>query len=523
MDSTADRARGAAADPHPSALAAKISAVRAVQADQDAAAGRFGSPPRDYAVPVSGARVRPQWRSRYTRWLLLADLVAAVVAVLARHQLAVWGHPGPGPATGSVGELLVLAPVLVLVLVVARAYQHRVIGHGVTEYRRVLSSGVLSMAAVSTAALATGSAVLRDAAVLTVPTAFVLVLVGRFGARRVLHELRRNGLACQRVVAVGLERSVAELVRATRAAPEAGLLVVAACIGRSRDGAVEGVPVLGTPGEVRTVVAAAGADTVLITAWSDVSEEDLRRLSWDLEGSGIQLLVSPRIAEVAVPRLQVRTAGRVTVVDIEEPEFTGLRRVAKLGLDYALCLLAVVGLSPLLLAVAVAVRCTSPGPVLFRQERIGRYGRPFTMHKFRSMFADAQHRQEELAHLNDRADGLLFKMEHDPRVTPLGRVLRRYSLDELPQLFDVLTGAMSLVGPRPPLPGEVARYPHDVRRRLLVRPGITGLWQVSGRSNLSWEQSVRLDLGYVENWTLGTDIVIIARTVGAVLRSEGAY
>jgi lipopolysaccharide/colanic/teichoic acid biosynthesis glycosyltransferase len=175
-----------------------------------------------------------------------------------------------------------------------------------------------------------------------------------------------------------------------------------------------------------------------------------------------------------------------------------------------------------LLAVAIAVKVSSPGPVMFRQERVGRHGRPFVMHKFRSMYVDAEARLAQLQHLNDR-DGVLFKMRDDPRVTPVGRFIRRYSLDELPQLFDVLLGTMSMVGPRPPLPREVARYHEDVRRRLLVKPGLTGLWQVSGRSDLSWEESVRLDLSYVENWFLGLDLSIIARTVRAVLARSGAY
>jgi exopolysaccharide biosynthesis polyprenyl glycosylphosphotransferase len=298
--------------------------------------------------------------------------------------------------------------------------------------------------------------------------------------------------------------------------------VVAACVATSQRERIEGVPVLGRPADVLTVLQVARADAVVLTAWSDVGQEELRRLSWDLEGTGVQLLVAPRLTEVATPRLHIRTVGGMPLLDVQEPEFTGVRRAVKTALDYGLATFALIVLAPVLAAAAVAVKVTSPGPVLFRQERVGRHGKHFVMHKFRSMYVDAEQRLAQLEHLNE-GGGPLFKLRDDPRVTPVGRFIRRYSLDELPQLFDVLLGRMSMVGPRPPLPSEVAQYEDDVRRRLLVKPGLTGLWQVSGRSDLSWEESVRLDLSYVENWFLGLDLSIIARTVSAVLARHGAY
>ena len=226
---------------------------------------------------------------------------------------------------------------------------------------------------------------------------------------------------------------------------------------------------------------------------------------------------------MATPRLHLQTIGGVPLLFVDEPEFTGLRRVAKGLLDYGLALTGLMLLAPVMLALAVAVKVSSPGPVFFRQERVGRMSQPFLMTKFRSMYVDAEQRLAEVAHLNQHGEGPLFKMRDDPRITPVGAFLRRYSLDELPQLFDVLRRSMSLVGPRPPLPSEVAEYEKDVHRRLLVKPGITGLWQVSGRADLTWEESVRLDLSYVENWSLGLDLSIIARTVVAVLARRGAY
>jgi exopolysaccharide biosynthesis polyprenyl glycosylphosphotransferase len=210
------------------------------------------------------------------------------------------------------------------------------------------------------------------------------------------------------------------------------------------------------------------------------------------------------------------------MLHVEHPRLHGGSRLIKEAFDRvgALALLAVFG--PLLLTVALCVRLTSRGPVLFRQVRVGRDGSQFRIFKFRSMYLDAEARLAELRHLNEH-DGVLFKIRDDPRVTRVGRWLRRFSLDELPQLLNVLMGQMSLVGPRPPLPSEVAAYAGDVRRRLAVKPGMTGLWQVSGRADLPWEEAVRLDLRYVENWSLSLDLVILLRTMTAVVRSSGAY
>jgi exopolysaccharide biosynthesis polyprenyl glycosylphosphotransferase len=207
---------------------------------------------------------------------------------------------------------------------------------------------------------------------------------------------------------------------------------------------------------------------------------------------------------------------------VSSPEFEGTRKWVKGLFDRTVALAALVLLAPAFLAIALAIRYTSPGSVFFKQRRVGLGGFEFNVYKFRSMIPDAEAKLADVAKQND-APGLLFKVRHDPRVTKVGRLLRRYSLDELPQLLNVLRGEMSLVGPRPPLPTEVAKYSEDVARRLLVKPGMTGLWQVSGRSDLSWEESVRLDLYYVENWSLTTDLAILWKTIGAVAGRRGAY
>ncbi|MFZ5869610.1 MAG: sugar transferase, partial [Actinomycetota bacterium] len=224
----------------------------------------------------------------------------------------------------------------------------------------------------------------------------------------------------------------------------------------------------------------------------------------------------------AGPRVHTRPVGGLALLHVEAPRYVGANKVGKTLFDLVVASACIVVLSPLLITIALLVRFTDPGPVIYRQRRIGLNGEPFDMLKFRSMVVDADKRLAELTATNEAA-GPLFKMRDDPRVTRVGRVLRRYSLDELPQLFNVLNRTMSLVGPRPPLPHEVATYEARVARRLLVRPGMTGLWQVSGRSDLSWEDSVRLDLFYVENWSITEDLLILAKTLRAVVSSRGAY
>jgi exopolysaccharide biosynthesis polyprenyl glycosylphosphotransferase len=357
-----------------------------------------------------------------------------------------------------------------------------------------------------------------------IPALTTGTLLVRFTARKVLVVLRMNGRCTKRVVVVGRGGAVLDLVAGMQRAGYAGLEVVAACVTPDDRGTVRkmtGVPVAGLDDVVDTAVRY-GAEAIAVTSASETAAEYLRRLSWQLEGSGLELLVAPGLIEVAGPRLHIRPFEGLPLLTVEAPQFEGWRRLVKGAVDRAAAAAAILLLAPVLLAIAAAVRLTSPGPVLYRQERVGADGRRYTMLKFRSMVDGADDKLQELLALNE-TDGLLFKMRQDPRVTPVGRWLRRFSLDELPQLFNVLGGSMSLVGPRPPLVTEVERYDTSVSRRLLVKPGLTGLWQISGRSDLSWEESVRLDLRYVENWTLALDLLILWKTASAVLRSRGAY
>jgi exopolysaccharide biosynthesis polyprenyl glycosylphosphotransferase len=285
---------------------------------------------------------------------------------------------------------------------------------------------------------------------------------------------------------------------------------------------VNGIPVLGDPDQILEAVDELRAHVVAVVSHPDLSGETLRRLSWALEERGVELVVSPGIVEVAGPRLSIRPVAGLSLLHLERPAIVGARRLVKAIFDRTVASLLILFSSPLLLLVAAAVRVTSPGPVLFRQTRVGVDGREFEILKFRSMVVDAEARRQELQAMSD-GNRVLFKMRSDPRLTRIGGFLRRFSLDELPQLFNVLSGEMSLVGPRPPLPEEVAGYDGDATRRLKVRPGLTGLWQVSGRSDLSWEESLRLDLRYVDNWSMSWDLAILWRTARAVLKGSGAY
>jgi exopolysaccharide biosynthesis polyprenyl glycosylphosphotransferase len=351
-----------------------------------------------------------------------------------------------------------------------------------------------------------------------------LLLVERHLIRQSVHALRRDGRLMHRVIAVGGPSGISEVVDALQRSSYVGYQVVGACLPETI--AVEPerfpVPILGRVQDTRALCDSVGADAVLVARGGYASAQELRRIAWDLEGSSIKLVVVPSLTDVAGPRIQMRPVAGLPLLHVEQPQAGKAGGWSKRVFDVVAASLLVVVLAPVLIGVALVVKLQDGGPVFFEQTRVGRRGQTFRMLKFRSMAIDAETQLAALMDLNE-FDSVLFKIRDDPRVTPMGRLLRRYSVDELPQLFNVLRGDMSLVGPRPPLSTEVDQYADDVRRRLLVRPGLTGLWQISGRSSLSWDEAVRLDLFYVDNWSMTTDLVIMAKTVRAVLRATGAY
>jgi exopolysaccharide biosynthesis polyprenyl glycosylphosphotransferase len=450
----------------------------------------------------------------------METLCAAVAAI----SVLLTQADGVDVSTSSFWATAILVIAWPALLVAGGAHSERVFGTGSDEYRAVGRAGFVLLAVAGFVSYAADLDLSRALVVVAVPGLMLVTLLGRFAARCLLRALRAQGRCAKRVVVVGRGTAVLDLVAQLQRERFAGMDVVAACVtpaDRQRVGAVTGVPVGGLD-EVVDVAARLGADTIAVTSASETAAQYLRELSWQLEGTGIELLVAPGLIEVAGPRLHIRPFEGLPLLSVEQPRFEGWRRMVKGGVDRGLAALAILAFAPVLVAIGLAVRLSSPGPVLYRQERVGVNGQTFTMLKFRSMVVDAEQRLEEIRAENI-SDGLLFKMREDPRVTPVGRWLRRLSLDELPQLLNVLGGSMSLVGPRPPLPTEVARYAPEVRRRLLVKPGLTGLWQISGRSDLPWEEAVRLDLRYIENWSLALDVLIMMKTCRAVLTSAGAY
>jgi exopolysaccharide biosynthesis polyprenyl glycosylphosphotransferase len=482
---------------------------------------------------------RLSWQRRYAVALISIDMVAVIVgatcAYLIRFSPSTVAladtsgniNTAGGDIARHIGYVwfsLGLPILWVSALGLSRAYDEKAFGIGSDEFGRVMHAAIGLTAAIALVSYATKAEVARGYVVLAMPLATALCLFGRYLARRHLHRRRVSGSCMSRVIAVGGATSVNDLVTELHRDPQSGLHVVGVCLPDPADRiANPDAPVLGGFDDVIGAIRRTGADTVAVTSSAEMNPTRLRLLAWQLESVEAKLIVAPGLMEVAGPRLHVRPVTGLPLLHVEEPEFSGARRVVKGVIDRVVATLALIALAPLFLAIVLLIRLTSPGPAFFRQIRTGRNGREFWLIKFRTMTRDAEAQRAALLAANERSEGLLFKIRADPRITPVGRFLRRYSLDELPQLINVIGGSMSLVGPRPPLPSEVALYRDDVKRRLLVKPGLTGLWQVSGRSDLTWEESVRLDLRYVENWSLALDILIIWKTVFAVIRGSGAY
>ena len=500
---------------------------------------------------TAGARMVRRRERRARSRLLGVDLVAVLVGVL----LGRVADP-TGPATVLA---LAVVPAWLLALALRGAYDGHQVGSGTSELSRVGDASIRVGLAIVLVAYLTGADGARTFVLVALPVGAVLLLGGRLAMRGLADRGRRRGRGGRRVLAVGTVRDVMHLVEQARISPGAGFRVTGACVpqhagadrrrphGRrasqtaaphdqrggdrradsDRRGSVSeltavGVPVLGTPREVLTALGTSEADTVVVAGQGVLSRHALRRLAWQLEGTTARLYVASAVSDVAAPRITLQSVGGMTLLHVEAPRLSGAQLLLKSTMDRVCTLAVLTVLGPLLLALAALVRFDSPGPALYRQQRVGLGGATFSCLKLRTMRLGAD-REVAALRAGSQSNEVLFKLRVDPRVTTVGRVLRRYSLDELPQLLNVLGGSMSMVGPRPPLPSEVAGYGDDVRRRLFVKPGMTGLWQVSGRSDLSWAESVRLDLYYVENWSPSLDLSLVARTVAAVVRGRGAY
>jgi exopolysaccharide biosynthesis polyprenyl glycosylphosphotransferase len=475
------------------------------------------------------------WRDIYSGRLVSTDLLVLIWVVFGV-QIAWFGlDTSSVQFRGNTRDLVVsYSAVSVLIITgwmvmlgIYGSREYRVLGTGPEEYKLIANASLRLFGLVALVAYLFQIDVARGYILIAFPLGIIVLVFSRWIWRQWLRVQRARGRYSSRVLLVGSLSSASRIADDLARQPAAGYLVVGACVPSGFVGDhLPGtrIPVLGNIEKLHLALDAVGADTVAVTSSEELSPTRMRELSWSLEPGRHHLVVVPSLTDIGGPRIHTRPVAGLPLIHVETPRYDGRKLFTKRAFDLVVSGILILVSSPLLVIIAVAVRLGVPGPLLFRQQRVGINGSSFRMLKFRSMVADAEALLAGLREI-ERAEGntVMFKMKDDPRITPVGRFLRRFSLDELPQLFNVFGGSMSLVGPRPPLESEVEQYESHVHRRFLVKPGITGLWQISGRSNLSWEDSVRLDLYYVENWSITGDLVILWRTAKAVLAKEGAY
>lgn len=476
--------------------------------------------------------ILPDWRLRTARTLRVTDAFVIAWAVTGAYIVRFGLEPDfvvVGQEINYVWLSVGLGVAWWLMLGAWSTRQSRILGSGPDEYKRVAAASLWLFGILAIFSYVARVDTARGYVGIALPVGLVGLLLARWLFRQHLNVDRQKGGSMSRLLLLGGPGAIAHLASSLERSKSAGYLPVAAYSpGGHESFTVEeesGLKVLGHTPDAESILRAidsCDADAVAVSAGVQLHPQTLRHLGWELAARNVGLIMAPALTDIAGPRIHTQQVAGLPLIHVTTPTLEAGQRVAKRLFDIVISGLLILLASPVMLILAAVVRLDSQGSVLFRQERVGIEGAHFKMLKFRSMVVDAERRLEDLTGLNE-GNGLLFKMKDDPRITRVGRFLRKYSLDELPQLFNIFGGSMSLVGPRPPLPREVEAYEHDVRRRLLVKPGLTGLWQVSGRSNLSWQDSVRLDLYYVENWSLAGDMIILLRTFRAVFYSTGAY
>ncbi len=461
------------------------------------------------------------WQAEYARRLAVGDTMIVVATIfgtqfawLGLGNVTVFGASFLDYTTVSV----VCAAGWLAGLAALGSRAPSILGYGSQEYRIIVDCTFRVFGVVAMVSYLCGLEISRGFILISLPLGVILLLINRRLWRLWLKAERKRGRMIARVVLVGPDEANQRIAAELRRLPEAGYRVVGACsIDESHGDVDPALPVLCTVNDIPGALRRSGANTVIVSGESGLTAMDTRRLCWELEGTGVQFVMAPNIIDVVATRVRSQPVAGLSLVHVEIPGYSRRQALLKRGFDLIVSTSLLLLLAPVIAVIACAVMISSGAPVFFHQQRIGLYGKPFRMIKFRSMVDGAdQHLQRILAEQGS-GDTPLFKPTGDPRVTPLGRVLRKFSLDELPQLLNVLAGDMSLVGPRPQREGEVALYDEAARRRLIVKPGMSGLWQVSGRSSLSWEDALRLDLYYVENWSLIGDIGILLRTFRVVM------
>lgn len=473
------------------------------------------------------------WRRRYEFILQFVDAFVVVWAVAGAFAIRFGFEDlaqGKTRDTEYLWLSLAIAVAWWLMLELWGAREYKILGSGTEEYKRVLATSGWLFGCVAVISYALRIDTARGFVGLAFPAGVIGLLLARWVVRQHLSLERTHGNSSSKVLIIGGPHAVAHLITSLRSAPSAGYFPVAACLPGAESGvdrvAALGVKIAGVQTDVKELMAVivhANVDAVVISAGVPIHPRDLRWMGWELAARDIGMILAPALTDIAGPRIHTQPVAGLPLIHVSTPKLTGGKKVAKRAFDIGVAGALLVFLTPLLLLVAALVKLTNPGPVFYKQERVGLRGNTFHMLKFRSMKVNADDELMKLLAEQGAGDKPLFKVVDDPRITKVGRILRKYSLDELPQLFNVLGGSMSLVGPRPQREGEVALYDDAAHRRLYVSPGMSGLWQVSGRSNLSWDESIRLDLYYVENWSLLGDIVILFKTFRAVLGSHGAF
>ncbi|MFL4473454.1 sugar transferase [Paeniglutamicibacter sp. MACA_103] len=485
---------------------------------------------------------------RYRRRLLLTDVLIICMASVLPAAVAMGAVQDAGGSGRALAHSLGLTDVTVAQpprfalagIIVAgcwilslKFFRTRAIGRiavGMQEYKFLAYATVALAGAIGGLALITATTDLRIFVVLSLPVGLGALLVGRWGWRQWLAIQRARGFALSNVLIYGQAKDAPYVVRQISRKSGPAYRVVGVLLDGEPDIEAENkiravdptLPMIYDSGRIEDEVRRLGADALVVAGPLTGGNRAIQELGWRLETCAAQLILVSSLTNVSGHRVRMSPVDGMPLLHVDLPAFTGWRYALKRGMDVAFSGAVLLLLLPVLLVIALVIRLDSPGKVFFKQERAGRAGTPFKMYKFRTMVDDAEAQLAKL-HLLNEGSGPLFKLKDDPRITRAGSWLRRHSLDELPQFFNVLKGDMSVVGPRPPLRREVAEYEGHTYRRLYIKPGVTGLWQVSGRSNLDWEESVRLDLYYVENWTVLSDLRIVWRTFRVMIQPEGAY